>query len=41
MNEINNKRKFLTTHEWVQMQDDGSAKVGISEALTQQSREIS
>ena len=31
MNEINNKRKFLTTHEWVQMQDDGSAKVGISD----------
>ena len=40
MNEINNKRKFLTTHEWVQMQDDGSAKVGISDFAQDQLGDI-
>ena len=40
MNEINNKRKFLTTHEWVQMQDDGSSKVGISDFAQDQLGDI-
>ena len=40
MNEINNKRKFLTTHEWVQMQNDGSAKVGISDYAQDQLGDI-